>query len=459
MADSTARSGAPAGVSRPLTDGWGGAARWSATAAHVRACVVALLFVLAAVLLGRPDMLVLAAPVGAVAVLSIVRRPVDVPVIDAGLAHTTLREGEATRWRATLASTAGVESVVVRVGTSDRWQLDPPSGAVAVEAAPGDEEALAVTVDVRSVVWGSRTVGPALVALHSAWGAFRVGPERLTDQSLTTLPLPAVFDTSAPVPSPAGLIGLHRSRRRGDGTEFAVVRPFTTGDRLRRINWPVTLRTGGLHVSATYTDSDTNVLLVVDATIDAGISEGVDGAASSLDRAVRGAGAIADHFLRHGDGVALRTFGSTHAARIPVGTGTLHLRRVLEELARVEPGVLSGRRTGRAQELARLGFLSGGLVIVLSPLLSAPALEEAVALVRHGLVVLVVDTFPAELPADPEDPTLAMAWRLRMLERERDLRRLQEVGVPIVPWRGPGTVDQVLRDLGRRAAAPRLARR
>jgi uncharacterized protein (DUF58 family) len=439
-------------------DVWARATRWSATAAHLRACVIALLFGVAAVLLGRPDMLVLAAPLAALAVWATVRRPAELPDIGVELAHSTLREGEATRWRATVGHTDGVESVVVRLATSDRWQLDPPSGIVALEA-PADDAPLAVSVDVRSVLWGTRPIAPALLALHAPWGAFRFGPVRLEDQTLVTLPLPAVFDTSAPVPSPAGLIGLHRSRRRGDGTEFAIVRPFTTGDRLRRIHWPVTLRTGGLHVSATHTDSDTNVLIVLDATIDAGISEGVDGAASSLDRAVRGAGAIADHFLRHGDGVALRSFGSAQAARIPVGTGTRHLRRVLDELARVEPGLLSGRRIGRAQELSRLGFLSGGLVIILSPLLSAPALEEAVALVRHGLVVLVVDTLPEALPSEPGDPALELAWRVRMLERERDLRRLQEVGVPIVPWRGPGTLDQVLRDLGRRAAAPRLVRR
>jgi uncharacterized protein (DUF58 family) len=433
--------------------------RWSATAAHVRACAVAVLYALAAVLTGRPDVLVLGLPLAAVAVWSMLARPAMVPAVEARLAHRTLREGEATRWRVTAAPTAGVEVVVVRLAESDCWQLDPPTGLAALAPAAG-EPALDISVDVRSLLWGTRPIAPALVALHGPWGAFRIGPYRLEDQVLTTLPLPAVFDTSAPVPSPAGLIGLHRSRRRGDGTEFAVVRPFTTGDRLRRIHWPVTLRTGALHVSATYTDSDTNVLLVVDATIDAGPSEGVDGAASSLDRAVRGAGAVADHFLRRGDGVALRTLGATQPVHIRVGAGTLHLRRILEELARIEPGVLGRRGRGRSQELARLGFLGGGgLAIVLSPLLATPVLEEAVTLVRHGLVVLVVDTLPEQLPADPNDPALGLAWRIRMLQRDHDLRLLQEVGVPVVPWRGPGTLDQVLRDLGRRAAAPRMVRR
>lgn len=431
--------------------------RWRATAAHLRASVVAALFVVAAVTLGRPDLLVIAAPIAVVVAWSVLTRPASTPLIDATLAHHTLREGEATRWRLTVADADGAEVVVVRLATGDRWELDPPSGILATEPTrPGPTT---VAVGIRSILWGTRVIGPGLVAVGSSWGAFRVGPLRAEQQTLTTLPLPAVFDASVPVPNPAGLIGLHRSRRRGDGSEFVSIRPFTVGDRLRRINWPVTLRAGQLHVSSTFADSDTNVLLVVDATIDAGVSEGVDGAASSLDRAVRGAGAIADHFLRHGDGVALRTFGSSTPARIPVGNGTAHLRRVLDELAHVEAGLLSGRRIGRLQELRLLGFASGGLAVVLTPLLSPPVFEEAIALVRHGLVVLVVDTFPEHLLSDPDEPAATLAWRIRMLERERDARRLLEVGVPIVAWRGPGTLDQVLRDLGRRAGAPRMVRR
>ena len=40
-------------------------------------------------------------------------------------------------------------------------------------------------------------------------------------------------------------------RREGDGTEFSSIRPFHSGDRMRRINWRVSLRTGALHVVST----------------------------------------------------------------------------------------------------------------------------------------------------------------------------------------------------------------
>ena len=46
----------------------------------------------------------------------------------------------------------------------------------------------------------------------------------------------------------------------------------------------------------------------------------------------------------------------------------------------------------------------------------------------------------------------ALAWRMRLLERDALLTRLRRSGIPVVAWRGPGTLDEVLRRLGRRGA-------
>jgi len=46
-------------------------------------------------------------------------------------------------------------------------------------------------------------------------------------------------------------------------------------------------------------------------------------------------------------------------------------------------------------------------------------------------------------------------WRLQRATR---LHRLAELGVPIVPWRGEGSLDLVLRDLARAGSAPRVRR-
>jgi hypothetical protein len=36
------------------------------------------------------------------------------------------------------------------------------------------------------------------------------------------------------------------------------------------------------------------------------------------------------------------------------------------------------------------------------------------------------------------------------------LQRLATLGCPVVAWRGPGTIDDVLRRLARRAGRPRV---
>ena len=94
-------------------------------------------------------------------------------------------------------------------------------------------------------------------------------------------------------------------------------------------------------------------------------------------------------------------------------------------------------------------------------------------LARSGHAVVVVDTLPAEL-ARPEatdealrsatgvdDARLArLVWRLRLLDREREARRCAAAGVPVIAWRGPGSLDTVLRQARPAArAAPRVVAR
>lgn len=435
-----------------------GTASWRPTHAHLRACASGVVFVAAGVTFGRPDLLVLGLPFAIVALWSVAARPTSATATRSVLTHRTLREGEATTWTATVTPVPGADLVTVALARSRWWRLDPRSGVVCVavpiraSTVPNDVK---VAVGVCSTKWGRRDVGPGLVAVSSTWGAFRTGPVAVASLSLVTLPLPALFDNAAPVPISGGLVGLNRSSYRGEGTEFATIRPFALGDRVRRVHWPVSLRTGTLHVATTFTDRDTHVVLVVDASNDVGRSEGIGGAASSLDLTVRAAGAIAEHFLRRGDRVELRTFGPARSIRVKAAAGPAHLRRLLGGLALVE-ATGSGRSLS---EPGRLGLSPGGLVIMLSPLLSRTALGQVVALARRRLNVLVVDTLPTDIVGFGGDANEALAWRIRLLERRRELRLLQAEGVPVVAWRGPGSADHVLRDLRRRTGGPRMARR
>ncbi len=449
--------------------------RWRPTPALVRAVALVVLTVPVALLWRRPDLLVLAAPAAVVLAWSVATRPREVPERRLALSHAQVREGEqvlalvdvepvggADLLATALSPAPYVEGVPLeRQGRVDDEDGLPVLHASAVEDAHGPLVGgqRRLLVGVRVTRWGVRRIGPAQVAAASAWGSYRWGPVRLEPLGLRVLPEPTVFDSSAPAPRPRGLVGAHRSARPGEGTEFATLRPFQVGDRLRRIHWPRSTRGDGeLYVTSSYADQDTHVALLVDAHYDLGRSGGVKGRASSLDRSVRAAGAIAEHFLQQGDRVSLRVLSARTPLTVPQGTGRRHGVRILDTLCRVVPGVVEQVDPRRVH----LGVDAGTLVVMISALVSPDAVTQAAMLARRGLSVVVVDALvdPEEgtvVDSAERDPLARVAWRIRMLERDREIRAVQAQGVPVVPWLGPGSLDVVLRQLGRRGRAGRLS--
>jgi uncharacterized protein (DUF58 family) len=426
--------------------------RWRAGPAHLRAVLVGVLGVGAAVVFRAPTLLVLAAPFAFVAVWASAARPTAAPSLTGRLAPRAVREGQATTWTGTFAEVDGVDHVVA-LAPRRRWlQTDPSYGAVVADAASGAAPPRA-SLPMRALRWGRHDLGPVNVVAVSPWGAFR-WMSLDSDHRVTALPVPTVFDSGAVPQRGSGLIGINRSTRPGDGAEFAGIRAFRPGDRLRRVNWRRSLRDGELRVNATYADQDTHVALFVDAGGDYGPSDGIDGAASSLDTAVRAAGALAEHFVLRGDRVSLRVTGARRPTVLQAATGSRHLRRVLEVLAAIERDSLSRQRPRMPEEI-----LTGDAVaILLSPLVTPEALQRAISLASHGLGVAVIDTLPDVVDVD-DDPATRLAWRIRLLERRREVRAVRDAGVPVVRWRGAGSLDEFLRELSRRATVPRVVRR
>lgn len=419
---------------------------WHPTIATFRSSIVAALLIGVALLFRRPDLLVLATPLAVVSVWSVLTRPTRVPSVSDRLGHATVREGEATTWQIEVADAEHVD--VVSATTTDlHWfERRPPRGTKTVAVS---DRAASFSFSIRALRWGRYVFDPLRVSAASPWGAFRYLVAQ-PSQTITALPQPAVFDSGAPVRPTDGLVGSYRSVRPGEGSEFAGVRAFQVGDRMRRINWTRSLRSDGLQVNATFADQDTHVALVIDSGIDLGASGGVDGVASSLDTAVRAAGAIAEHYGTRGNRVSLRSLDQAARLSVPPGSGAAHVRRILDTLARVNaPGgrfsVWGSHRAGGSAEMT----------VVLSPLLTPDALDRAVRLGRLGRPVVVIDTLPDHV-AEHDDPLTNLAWRIRLLERRRELRLVQELGVAVVRWQGPGSLDQFLRDAVRRTAAPRI---
>lgn len=421
---------------------------WRPTHAQIRALALAGLLTVVAVLFRRPEAAVFGLPFAVLAVWGVLTRPSGTPQARATADSPTLFEGQATTVRVALDDPGRADLVTVVLPPGQWVTYDPPSGA---QVGPADDAA----VGVRARRWGLHKLDQIQVVATSVLGGYRAdvpAPERAT---LTTLPLREDFGAIEAVPRPAGMVGLHRSRRNGDGTEIAGVRPFQTGDRLRRVNWAVSARLGELHVTTTVSERDTEVVLLLDTADEAGVSEGIDGRSSSLDIAVRAAAAVAEHYLRNGDRVRLLDTGSA-IREVRAGSGRAHLRRILDSLVRAEPQ--AGYDAERIA--ARHRIRPGSLVVVLSPLLRPPVFGAIVGLLHVGCTVIAVDTLPADVgrPSDENDDdwTWPLAWRLRLAERRTDIERLGDAGVPTVAWRGTGTLDEVLRDASRMSAMPRM---
>lgn len=421
---------------------------WTVTSAHVRAAALAALLLGAAVWARRPDLVVLGSPFLVVALWGQLTRPTSHPVAQASLTDRTLREGGSTHVRVTVDGVPADCDTTLTLSEAGWQQRTPVDG---IEVRTGTHGPTEGTFEVRTLRWGAREIGTVAVAAASPWHAYRVGPVDLPRQRVVTLPLPATFDSSAPTPHPHGVVGQNRSLRRGTGAEFATIRPFAPGDRLRRIHWPSSLRAGVLHASTTYADEDAHIVLIVDALSDLGPREGVDGRPTSLDATVRAAGAIAEHFLSRGERLTVRTIGAADVPLLPTGTGTRHLRLVLENLAHIAPA--TDRHDDGERAIRHLD--AHATCLVLTPLIDPTIVAVTSVLSARGLTTMVIDCFPEHLVSADAEQFAALAWRLRLLERDNEVALLRRHGVPVTPWRGSGSLDLMLRELTRHAARPR----
>lgn len=429
------------------SEGTGG--RWRPTHAHVRATVGGLVLLVASVATGRSDVALLAMPLMAVALWAGLQRPRRQPRFVCESVALTVNEGEDFAWGATITSLdPGARIVTVHPGQKF-LEVDPPHGVLQFAASDAED----IRIGLRATRWGRRQLGEPIACVYDRWLAWRWGPKALPGLSVTVLPQPTPVDAHAPAPHPRGLVGMERAVRAGEGNEFSKVRPFAPGDRLRRIHWPVTARTGRLHVTATHADEDTQVVLLVDALNDIGESTGLDGARSSMDITVRAVAAAAEQFLKRGDRVGMRVFGDWGVSLLAPRSGRVQLRRILDSLCLIEPG--SAR--GAASVASRRGMGPGTLVLMFSPMVEPEVAGQVAMLLRSGLDVVVIDTLPADTVStsralEPE----ALAWRIRLVERRLELDRLATLGVPVLTWSGPHTLDVVLRDLSLRPTRPRL---
>ncbi|MBG0831396.1 DUF58 domain-containing protein [Planomonospora sp. ID67723] len=413
---------------------------WFTTAAFRRAAVLTAGLCLAAVALGRVDLLAVAVPFVLGTVLSLRSRPGREPVAVLRLDDEAVTEG------GTVTASVSVDG-------------DPETACVVVPAASAglghDSRPRVVRVPATVPLagtarrWGVHAFGPVRVRSFACDGLLECRERVLPPKNVRALPDAEPYSSRSSVPRAAGMSGIHRSRRAGDGGELAGVRPYQPGDRLRRIDWRTTLRAREPYVNATQPDRDAEIVILLDVLRDAG----GEGTPSVLDVTVRAAASIAEHYTRQGDRVALAELGP-RLRRLRAGTGRRHHLAQLAWLAEVRP--MPGGQDLLGDRLLAAGTLSSSaLVVMLTPLLDARSATALAVLARARRPLVAVDTLPDGLPQDSGGEWSELAGRIWRLERENTVGRLREAGVPVEAWRGSGSLDAVLRDAARVAAVLR----
>ncbi|MDO5628360.1 MAG: DUF58 domain-containing protein [Mobilicoccus sp.] len=396
--------------------------RWHLTPAHAAIAGAGVLLAVVAVITRRSELLVVAVPLLTWAALGLVARPTALDRLQVHLDPATPTEGAPASVIVTSSVPASVESVGVDLAPGPRIATDPPGGAVHGFVTPGEA---AVAIEVRADIWGHYRLGGGEVRLTSDWGAY-IARDTVPELALMVFPAPHLpTGGTGDVLPPATLLGRHISRRPGDGSEFAEVRPFRAGDRIRRVHWPTSARKGDLHVRTHLAERDADLLVVVDALGDLPSADPT--LPSSVEAAVQIAAAAAARACRGGDRVGLRILGD-RSRHLRAGTGERHLRRVLALLARVRP---ADERNPDPRSVHR-ALRDGTVLIAATPLTSRVVVDAIAAAARRGTDVVVIDVVPDRVDATAGEDTLA--WRILELERRVTVDRLRDLGVPVVPF-------------------------
>jgi uncharacterized protein (DUF58 family) len=429
-------------------------AAWRPSMALRRGVLLVVLPSLLAVLAGQPELVLVAVPFAVGTAWALMRHPGRVPQARLSLDQEHGLEGGAADARVTVRNDTDVPMLcVVRADVSSWIRLRHGAGYYGQLLRPA--QTATVRLGGTAARWGPQRIGPAVVWLHTSDWLLSADPQVLPEQPLPVYPVSEPFDSDESLPRASGISGIHRSRRTGEGGELADVRPFQAGDRLRRVNWRVTRRTGDIHVNATLSDRDAEVLLILDVRHEAGVSGGVDGSASVMDATVRAAAAIAEHYTHQGDRVGLLEFGPW-LRRVRPGTGVRHYLSILDWLVdtnRAPTGYMPG------DGLLTRGMPAGALVIVLTPLLDRDSARVLATVARSGRSMVAVDTLPAGASPSLDGPWAWAGEQLWRLERANLMGRLRDIGVPVEAWRGPGSLDLMLRHVHRLATSSRVVAR
>jgi uncharacterized protein (DUF58 family) len=398
--------------------------------------------------LGRVELVAVAAPfvLAAVAAPALVRKP-EVAV-ETTLDRERALESEQVLATITLTATAGAERADVLLELPPQL-VSERSNPRAVTLEPGKPRTL--ELPLRCARWGAFVLDPPLVRVRDRLGFYAWEARRGGRNALRVYPHVETLHALLPPLETQVFVGNQVSRTKGDGIEFADIREWQRGDRLRRINWRASARRRELWVNDQHPERNTDVVLFLDSFTDVPMGE-----RGTLDLTVRAATSLAHRYLQRKDRVGIVSFGGFLSWLLP-GSGTRQLYRIVDSLLQMNI-VLSFAARG-VDVLPPRSLPPKALVIALTPLLDSRATAAILDLRARGFDLVVIEVSPVPFVEAGDDQLEQLSYRLWRLSREALRMRYERAGVPVVEWRDGEPLNVPLEEVAafRRFARPARA--
>ena len=401
---------------------------------------------IASLVLGLPELVVLAAPFALVAAagLALVEQPS--PDVSVEVERERAIEGDEVEVTLRLHSPVDVEQLDVLLHLPDELAVVEGQNPLAVRLAGGEERELELRL--RCERWGAYLLGEVALRAHDRFRVLRYESHLDLRTPLKVYPRPeAVRELLRPWETQV-FAGNQVSREKGEGIEFADLRPFVPGDRVRRINWRASARRGELWVNELHAERNADVIVFLDSFTEARRED-----ESTLDRTVRGAAALTERYLEHKDRVGLVSFGGVLNWLLP-STGLVQLYRVVDSLLDTE--IILNYAWKDIDIIPRRTLPPKALVIALTPLLDDRAAGALLDLRARGFDLAVVEISPIPFVEPGRREHERLAYRIWELKRQALRGRYQRAGIPVAIWNDEAPLVSALEEVRafRRHARP-----
>jgi uncharacterized protein (DUF58 family) len=385
---------------------------------------LAALGLLGALALGLPELVVVAAPFTFSAVLGLATA--RAPQVDVALELDRERalQHEEVEVHLAVATTRAVGGLELFVRLPDGLVVAEGKNPAAMRLSAGEERGL--DLRIRADRWGAYSVGDVFLRSFGPFGIVRYEARFDRAKPLKVYPAPeAVRSLLRPLRTQV-FSGNQVAREKGEGIEFADLRRFVPGDRVRRVNWRASARRGELWVNELHPERNTDVILFLDTFAQARL-----GSSGTLDLAVAAATGLAERYLKEKDRVGFVTFGGVLNWLVP-GTGPVQLYRIVDSVLDAE--IVLNYAWKDIDVIPRRTLPPQALVLALTPLLDDRATDALLDLRARGFDLALVEISPIAFTERGRGAFGELAWRLWMLRRGAVRARFERAGVPVAAW-------------------------